>query len=122
MREYFLFGHGLVAIGEHVIANPGLPEIYSVGVRNGLEDHDTGIEVRLFSQNSAGPAVLAAWAATLSSVTSSADRINKDLVMGEVVGMICDHRVTVVAKLPSELFPAESVRHAWHVNVLLQEA
>lgn len=112
------FADALIMLGQHMKPCPNLPKVYSVcGAIEG------GLELRLYSRPSQGATELAAWAATLTDVTSWARRCGETQVDGHVVGVLGDHRVEVIAVLPSELFPAErGADFEWDVTTLLQEA
>lgn len=107
----------LIALGQHMLTHDGLPEVGNVHESYFLDDF---LSIQLAGAN---PADLAAWARTLTDVSSHVQRLTvADAVHAYVFGRLGGRRVRVWSAIPGDAFPDSPGDHEWDVTALLQEA
>lgn len=115
------YPESVIALGQHMTAHPELPVPASVTWKwydKSRHRFMPGLDMQLGTLK-----FLLAWAATLTDVSSQADRLPDGEVFGLVLGCLKGLRVRVWSGgLPGDAFPAGSGLHEWDVTTLLQEA
>lgn len=107
----------LIALGQHLLTHEGLPEVGNVRESYFLDDF---LSIQL---SGGSPVDLAAWAQTLTDVSSHVQRLTvADAVHAYVFGRIGGRRVRVWSAVSGEMFPDTPGDHEWDVTALLQEA
>lgn len=114
------FAADLIALGQHLLLQPDLPAIANIKQDYFMQPggFQNGLDIQLGNVNG-----LAAWAGTLTDVTSHVQRLESGSVHAFVFGLMGEVRVRVWSgPMDGAAIPQEPGAHEWDVTAQLREA